>query len=159
VELREADAHDFLTAYPFLGRELVYCDPPYLHSTRTSNKRYKHEYTEADHQELLNILGTLPVPVILSAYPSELYDDILLPEGWRRITIQAATRGGPRTEVIWHNYEITSVHWAAQAGRNYNERQDLRRKAARWRARYEAMPPAHRLAVLAAIMAVESEGG
>src|SRR5210317_230152 len=29
-------AHDFLARFPYTGRELVYCDPPYLHSTRSS---------------------------------------------------------------------------------------------------------------------------
>ena len=38
VELR---AHDYPARYPFDGTELVYSDPPYLHSTRKSGRRYR----------------------------------------------------------------------------------------------------------------------
>src|SRR5688572_27326801 len=31
VTVINGDAFDFLTTYRFTGRELVYCDPPYLH--------------------------------------------------------------------------------------------------------------------------------
>ena len=40
VELVHGCAHEFLDSFPFLGRELVYCDPPYLHQTRRSDFRY-----------------------------------------------------------------------------------------------------------------------
>jgi site-specific DNA-adenine methylase len=29
------EAFEFLASYPFTGRELVYCDPPSLHETRS----------------------------------------------------------------------------------------------------------------------------
>ena len=32
--------------YPFDGTELVYSDPPHLHSTRKSARRYRHDYDE-----------------------------------------------------------------------------------------------------------------
>ena len=34
VELVHGCAHAFLASFPFLGPELVYSDPPYLHATR-----------------------------------------------------------------------------------------------------------------------------
>ena len=70
-------AHRFLSAYTFRGRELVYCDPPYLHHTRTSGRRYRFDYEKRDHVELLQLLKTLPCSVILSGYPSALYDKLL----------------------------------------------------------------------------------
>jgi len=48
---------------------LVYSDPPYLHHTRTLGRRYRYDYEEADHIELLELLKTLPCNVILSGYP------------------------------------------------------------------------------------------
>jgi len=48
------------------------------------------------------------------------------------------------------------VHWPAYAGRNFTHRQSIKRKAANWGRRYQAMPPAERLAVLSSIMAVEA---
>ena len=49
------------------------------------------------------------------------------------------------------------VHWARYAGRNFTDRQRIKRKAASWGARYEALPVAERVAVLAAMMAVEAQ--
>ncbi len=51
--------------------------------------------------DLLNLLKTLPCRVILSGYPSALYDDTL--EDRNRVELQAMTWGGPRTEKIWYN--------------------------------------------------------
>jgi Site-specific DNA methylase len=56
---------------------LVYCDPPYLLYTRTSNRRYRFEYEEQDHIELLEIVKTLPCSVMIYGYPSTLYEDLL----------------------------------------------------------------------------------
>ena len=49
VELVHGCAHRFLGGFPFDGSELVYSDPPYLRSTRKSDRRYRHDYEEADH--------------------------------------------------------------------------------------------------------------
>ena len=38
----------------------VECDPPYLHPTRSSDCRYRFDYAEQDHVELLELLKTLP---------------------------------------------------------------------------------------------------
>ena len=61
------------------------------------------------------------------------------------------------TEKLWFNFEPDRVHWARFAGRNFTHRQTVKRKAASWGRRYAAMPRSERLAVLAAIMAVEAE--
>jgi len=138
-----------------LGRELVYSDPPYLHDTRTSGRRYRFDYEEQDHIELLELLKTLPCNVILSGYPSALYDDLLT--DWRRLELQVMNQGGVRTEKIWFNFTVDRVHWASHAGRNFTDRQRIKRKAASWGKRYQALPRAERLAVLAAMMAVEAQ--
>ena len=79
-------AHRFLAEYDYGGRELIYSDPPYLHHTRTSGRRYRFDYEEQDHIELLELLKTLPCNVILSGYPSALYDERLA--GWRTLELQ-----------------------------------------------------------------------
>ena len=45
VELVHGCAHAFLASFPFLGPELVYSDPPYLHATRRSARRYRFDVT------------------------------------------------------------------------------------------------------------------
>lgn len=49
----EADAVDFLASQRFVGDEVVYCDPPYLPSTRRRARVYRHDYGERDHVKML----------------------------------------------------------------------------------------------------------
>ena len=155
VEKVHGCAHRFLADHEYSGRELVYCDPPYLHSTRTSGRRYRFDYEEQDHVELLDLLKGLPCSVILSGYPSHLYDELLA--GWRTLELQVMNQGGVRTEKLWFNFTPNRVHWPRYAGKNFTDRQRIKRKAESWGKRYQALPPAERLAVLSAMMAVEAE--
>ncbi len=91
---------------------LHYVDPPYLPETRSAGNRrrgagyhvYQHELDDADHIRLLELLLSLDGMVVLSGYPSTMYDDALLPAGWQRHERGAyADGGGPRTEVVWLN--------------------------------------------------------
>jgi hypothetical protein len=104
--------------------------------------------------DLLDLLKSLPCQVILSGYPSALYDGIL--EDWNSVELQAMTWGGPRTEKLWYNYTIDRVHWITYAGRNFTDRQRIKRKVERWTKKYEALPRAERLAILASMMAVDA---
>ena len=154
VQLVNGCAHHYLKHYDYQGRELIYCDPPYLHQTRTSGRRYRCDYEAQDHIELLMLLRTLPCNVILSGYPSTLYDDLL--EDWHSLELQVMNQGGVRTEKLWHNFQIDRVFWASFAGKNFTDRQRIKRKAANWGNAYQTMPRGERVAVLAAMMAVEA---
>jgi DNA adenine methylase len=87
---------------------LFYCDPPYYHSTRTSPDVYAHEMSAAEHRELLDLLLTVKGRVMLSGYPSQLYDATLT--GWTRHTFDlpnnaaGARQKGRETEVLWCNF-------------------------------------------------------
>lgn len=155
VEKVHGCAHQFLSTYAYHGRELVYCDPPYLHHTRSSNRRYRFDYEEQDHVELLELLKGLPCSVMLSGYPSSLYD-ALLPD-WRTLELQVMNQGGVRTEKLWFNFTPDRVHWPRYAGKNFTDRQRIKRKAENWGKRYQALPRAERLAVLSSMLSVESE--
>src|SRR5258708_5483927 len=72
--------------------------------------------------------------------------------GWHRREFQSMTRGGPRTEQLWYNFEPRAVQWCTFAGRGFTDRQRIKRKAARWAQNFRRMPPAERTAVLAAIL-------
>ena len=155
VKLVHDCAHRFIAQYEFLGSELIYADPPYLTSTRTSRRRYRFEYTKSDHVELLGLLKGVPCQVIVSGYPSELYDQVL--KDWKSVELQVMNQDGVRTEKLWMNFTINRVHWASFAGKNFTDRQRIKRKAANWGRRYEQLPRDERVAVLAAMMAVESQ--
>jgi DNA adenine methylase len=87
---------------------LFYCDPPYLHETRESRDAYAFEMTEAGHRELLGVLKGCKGKVMLSGYPSELYDRELT--GWARHTFDlpnnaaGGKKKGRETEVLWCNF-------------------------------------------------------
>lgn len=152
------DAVTFLERFDFssAGRVLIYADPPYLHKTRSSYVRYRHEYSVEDHERLLMRLRDLPdnISVILSGYPSDLYDHLLA--GWRSKEFQAMTRGGVRTEKIWMNYPEGRAYSHTFAGKDYNDRYRIKRKAQRRKDKYAALPPAERLAIMVALSEVDT---
>lgn len=81
---------------------LIYCDPPYVMSTRVHKKIYAYEMTDADHHTLLDALDAHPGPVVLSGYRSALYDDRL--PYWRRIEKDVQDQKGQRrSECLWLN--------------------------------------------------------
>jgi DNA adenine methylase len=88
---------------------LFYCDPPYLPETRTAREVYGPlEMTRAEHEELLATLAQCRGKVMLSGYPSALYDDALA--SWTRHTFDLPNNaaGGKEkareTEVLWCNF-------------------------------------------------------
>lgn len=96
--LQQHDRHD----------ALHYVDPPYVHSSRAGGNPYcrkhyyRHELTDDQHAELATTLHDLAGAVVLSGYPSDLYDDLY--HDWRRVERRAYADGArERTEVLWLN--------------------------------------------------------
>lgn len=89
---------------------LHYVDPPYMPETRSKKSRrgkvryhaYAHEMTAEQHEELLDALNALEGMVVLSGYPSDLYDR-KLPLWQRRVRESLADGARPRIEVLWLN--------------------------------------------------------
>jgi DNA adenine methylase len=80
----------------------IYADPPYLTSTRKANL-YKHEMTDSEHEELLNLLLKHPGKVIISGYDNEMYNEYL--SGWHKEQRRTQAEAGIiRTETLWMNY-------------------------------------------------------
>ena len=84
--------HRFLADFAYQGRELIYCDPPYLHATRSGERHYRYDCEESDHIALLQLLKTLSCPVILSGYPSALYHESL--PDWQSQELQVMNPAG-----------------------------------------------------------------
>ena len=74
VELRHGCSLCSFKAFPLRGRELVYCDPPCLQATRRSVRRYRHDFKGAAHAALQTLLKLLECQVMISGYPSRLYE-------------------------------------------------------------------------------------
>lgn len=88
---------------------LHFVDPPYLLSTRVLQANgkgyYRHEMTDADHQELLRVLLELEGMVVVSGYDSKIYNDTLA--GWETFQTKSRISAGRgtalRTEIVWIN--------------------------------------------------------
>jgi len=84
---------------------LLYVDPPYVVSTRSSAGKYAHEMTDDDHRELAEALRAAAAAVVLSGYQSPLYDELY--HGWFRTGLPSMTSNGgagkPTTEVLCSN--------------------------------------------------------
>lgn len=142
----------FLKGYDWQGDELVYCDPPYVHSTRSHRRIYRCEMTDAQHTELLRVLNGMKergIMVMISGYWCELYEKHLW--DWNREDFQAMTRGGPRTESLWFNFpRPVRLHDYSYLGEDYRERERIQRKKNRWVKKLTGMPVLEQQALIAA---------
>lgn len=118
VSLECRPALEVIASY---GRDpdvLLYADPPYLASSRAGGddprggtQRYRHEMLgTGEHREMADALLDCSAAVVLSGYPSPLYDEMF--GDWSRVEFSTGT-GQPargewsvRTEVLWSNRPI-----------------------------------------------------
>lgn len=123
---------------------LIYCDPPYLLSTRQGRLYYgPHELSDGGHATLLAVLLQAKCRVMISGYPAPLYSSQL--HAWRCLEYTAMTRGGPRRECLWCNFaEPAELHDWRYAGFDHRQRFALKRFVRRWLDRIAAMPPRRR---------------
>lgn len=116
VQIEHQDWQTILERYD-TPETLFYCDPPYVHSTRSSGK-YDHEMTDEDHEMFIAKLLETEGMAVVSGYEHPIYralDDA----DWKRYEWQtvsfaaaktratgiqgkgSALRMQPRTEVAW----------------------------------------------------------
>lgn len=81
----------------------IYCDPPYVLSTRKEHL-YNYDMTDEQHIKLLEVLMKHKGKVLLSGYDNELYNKML--KGWHKETIVTSAERGKRIECLWMNYEV-----------------------------------------------------
>lgn len=83
---------------------LMYLGPPYVRSTRKSGRLYRHEMNDADQRRMLESIVSSKAKIVLSGYPSALYEEYL--QGWHKFTTMSQTTSAAMAEeVIWLNYE------------------------------------------------------
>lgn len=84
---------------------LFYCDPPYVHDSRSDTKAYGFEMTDPEHCELAAALAQITGKAAVSGYRCELMDDLYA--GWRVVEApekKCHSSKKPRTEALWMNY-------------------------------------------------------
>lgn len=90
---------------------LFYCDPPYPHQSRAKGATdvYSYEMTDADHQELAEVLHSIKGKVLISGYACPLYQQLYA--GWPLAIIpkKKDVGNGPKAdaeEYVWMNFSI-----------------------------------------------------
>jgi DNA adenine methylase len=111
VQLENAPAIEVITRYDS-PETLFYCDPPYVHESRSDRKAYAHEMNDSQHKALAETLHYVKGKVALSGYQSKLMDDLY--GDWNCVESPAKkahstnTRADnmkqDRVEVLWMNY-------------------------------------------------------
>ena len=140
IELVNDDAIKYLIDFPFIGKEVVYCDPPYYPSTRYRKRVYRYDFNEKDHIELLNIINILPCRVLISGYDNDLYQEKL--SAWSRYEFFAKTHKDRRKEIVWFNYpKPNALHDNRYLGSNFRDRQNFKRRKERLKKRISRLSP------------------
>jgi len=85
-----------------------YLDPPYHHDTRTS-ARYPVDMDNEQQEKLVNLIVNGKAKYMVSGYQCELYDYVLLGNGWRRVdftvnTVTGTNKAKEKTESLYLNY-------------------------------------------------------
>lgn len=111
VSLENRPALEVIAQYGHDAKTLLYVDPPYLGTSRGSTNGYRHEMKdETAHRNLADHLRECEATVILSGYPSPLYDDLYA--NWSTLDIDAwngqgnhsrESANGARVERLWSN--------------------------------------------------------
>lgn len=130
-------------------KAFIYCDPPYMMSTRKGGKLYDHEYNTDDHIRLLNtIKGLTPdCMIMISGYYHPMYEEILT--GWNSKQYQASTRAGMVTEWMWYNYpDPLQLHDYRYLGNDFRDRERIKRKIKRWKRKIDSLPALERNAIM-----------
>jgi DNA adenine methylase len=130
----------------------IYFDPPYLFSTRSSKQKYyKHDWTDDDHYKFLSMVVIVKSNCMISHYPCKTYDDAL--KGWQTFDFESITRNGLRTERIYMNYPTPNILQDFRyLGKDFIERQQIKRKTERLLNKLESLPELERVALLSAVI-------
>lgn len=113
VVIENKDAEEIMLTHD--SREtLHYCDPPYVHETRTkyggsgARSGYTHEMTDENHRAMAATLYGLTGMIVVSGYRCALYDELF--RDWQRVDRDSLADGArARTESLWLNNAARSA--------------------------------------------------
>jgi DNA adenine methylase len=108
---------------------LFYCDPPYVHTTRTVPSAYMCEMTDEQHRALLNQLAAIEGKFMLSGYRCRMYDEWAEQHHYHRVDIPIDNKASSskvkeiKLECLWMNYQPDAA--AAAAARDTSAKNRL----------------------------------
>lgn len=101
VQIENKSYSEIITMYDHPDN-LIFFDPPYVHSTRSSPNTYAFEWVDEEHEIAAIQLRQCSSQIVVSGYACPLYTDIYESHGWRRIDKESQTNsGGKRIESLW----------------------------------------------------------
>ena len=152
VTFINGDAISFLKSFAAIidnSETVIYCDPPYLMSSRRSQKNiYNYEMSFQDHQDLLSSIKSLRSRVLISAIKNELYDSMLF--DWSKKTYMNKTRHGMQEEIVYFNFSsnIEKLQDYSFLGDDFRKREIIKRKFNRWMKKVNSLSTLQRNAFL-----------
>lgn len=148
-------------------RVVVYCDPPYVLSTRVKTEVYEFEWSDMEHDQFLEVVSRVPCAVAISGYWSQKYEDGL--PGWEVSRTMSQTRGGLREECLWRNPlcvagvvadgEAKPVREYSGFGEGWRERHRVEKLVGRWRKNFIKRPERERRAILEGLLREQRDAG
>ena len=87
---------------------ITYCDPTYVPDSRENLEAYKHEMTIDDHIELAEVLNSFKGKVLISGYPSRLYNKLY--KNWKCSSKKIPNHASQqkikpiKIELLWTNF-------------------------------------------------------
>lgn len=107
IQFLHRDAREIIELFTDTNDCLIFCDPPYLHSTRAHQSGYAHDSNTALHVETAGLLNKVKGYAIVCGYSqdadgkdNEIYRELYA--GWTRSDKEARTNsGGKRIESLW----------------------------------------------------------
>ncbi len=133
VQIENAPALEVIKRYDS-PHTLFYCDPPYVHESRTDINAYAYEMSNDEHRKLADLLHHIQGKVAISGYHSNLMDELY--GGWDYI--EAPTKKAhstntnannikqSRTEVLWINYPFEEIVISNQGREWQHQKQYLK---------------------------------
>lgn len=114
VQIENAPALEVIRRYDSL-ETLFYCDPPYVHESRSDTRAYAYEMTDYEHRKLAEVLHSVEGKVALSGYHGALMQELYGDWEYVEAPVKKAhsTNTGAdnnkhsRTEVLWVNYDVS----------------------------------------------------
>jgi DNA adenine methylase len=101
VQFENKGAEEIIQSYDGL-ESLIYFDPPYIQSERTTMSQYLIEQGNDFHIAAASLLRACAGFVVVSGYACPLYTELYESHGWQRVDKEAQTNsGGKRIESLW----------------------------------------------------------
>jgi site-specific DNA-adenine methylase len=143
-----SDYKSIVEKYNFTSADFIFCDPPYLHSTRRNGRAYyKFEWDVYEHKEFLDYISVCGAKVLITHPSCSLYDNCL--ETWYKHEFRYMSRQGWFEDCIWTNFMpgYVELHDYNYLGQCRTERQQIKRQRANFVSKFNSLPYHQKIAI------------